>query len=147
MRNNRKTWTKDNEAFLMTMARKGISFDVMSSALDRNRSSIYQRIKMIKRREEANKSPRDRSEDLSDVIYNVSPEKTPLTSSIIGAQLPLHEWSNDGRKKPKHRIDGADIFKNARPKKATEPVQSEWLTLFTGLAGGALGAVIMHFIL
>ena len=31
-------------------------------------------------------------------------------------------------------------------KKAPEPVQSEWVTLFTGLAGGVFGAVIMHFI-
>ena len=136
MRNNRKTWTKDNEAFLMTMARKGISFDVMSSALDRNRSSIYQRIKMIERREEANKSPRDRSEDLSDVIYNMSPKETPFASKVRSNEVE-YDWLVDDINEPKRKV----------VKKAPEPVQNDWVMLLTGLVGGAFGAVIMHFIL
>jgi len=138
MRNNRKTWTKDNEAFLMTMARKGISFDVMSSALDRNRSSIYQRIKMIERRGEANRSPRDRSGDLSDVIYNMSPKETPFASKVRSNEVE-YDWLVEG-------IEGIKERKQV-DKKVPEPVHNEWITLFTGLAGGVFGATLMHFIL
>jgi len=36
-------------------------------------------------------------------------------------------------------------LKASKPK--AEPAQSEWITLFTGLAGGVFGATLMHFIL
>lgn len=51
MNNNRKNWTKRQENKLMKMSKEGASFDVMSMILGRNKGSIYQRIKMVERRD------------------------------------------------------------------------------------------------
>jgi len=136
MRNNKKNWSSHDEAGLMGMYRAGTSVEIMCNMLGRNEGSIYQRIKMIERREEANKSPRDRSGDLSDVIYNMSPKETPFASKVRSNEVE-YDWLVDDINEPKRKV----------VKKAPEPVQNDWVMLLTGLVGGAFGAVIMHFIL
>jgi len=87
MNNNRKNWTKDNEAFLMTMARKGVSVDIMSSALGRNRGSVYQRIKMIERD--------DKAEDNLDKAFDIDMQEQNELAGMTAA-VRKHNESLEG---------------------------------------------------